>query len=97
MKLLRKKYLNYKGPVYDLGVHTKDHSYIINNAVVHNSAAGCLVSYLIGLVQVDPLEYGLLFERFLNEGRLGKSLPDVDCDFEAERKAEIKTYIEELS
>lgn len=36
------------------------------------SAAGCLVSYLLGIVQIDPIEYDLLFERFLNEGRMGK-------------------------
>lgn len=58
------------------------------------SAAGCLVSYLCDIVDVDPVEYNLLFERFLNEGRLGKSLPDVDCDFQGERRTEIKEYLE---
>lgn len=59
------------------------------------SAAGCLVSYLCDIVSVDPIEYNLLFERFLNEGRLGKSLPDVDCDFAGERREEIKKYIQQ--
>jgi len=36
------------------------------------SAAGCLISYLLGIVQIDPIHYDLLFERFLNEGRMGK-------------------------
>lgn len=58
------------------------------------SAAGCLISYLLDIVKVDPLEYGLLFERFLNANRceVGE-LPDIDLDFESERRQEIKDYI----
>ena len=41
------------------------------------SAAGCLVSYLLGIVHVDPIQYDLLFERFLNESRMGK-LTEID-------------------
>jgi DNA polymerase-3 subunit alpha len=44
------------------------------------SAAGCLVSYLIGITAIDPIAWGLLFERFLNPDRIG--LPDIDLDFE---------------
>lgn len=45
------------------------------------SAAGALVSYLLGIVQIDPIKYNLLFERFLSKARLlGGSLPDIDCD-----------------
>lgn len=58
------------------------------------SAAGSLISYLIGLVDVNPIEYGLLFERFLNPGRIGKSLPDIDTDVESARRDEVKRYIE---
>lgn len=58
------------------------------------SAAGCLVSYLLGIVDVDPIQYGLLFERFLNSGRVGKSLPDIDCDVQSSRRDEIKRYVE---
>lgn len=58
------------------------------------SAAGSLVSYLLGITGVDPLEYNLLFERFLNEGRLETgSLPDIDLDFEANRRNEIYEFI----
>ena len=59
------------------------------------SGVGSLVAYLLDLVKVDPLEYGLLFERFLNEGRIGKSLPDLDSDFAGNRRGEVKRYIEE--
>lgn len=71
MKLLKKRYKKYVGKVYDIGVTSKDHSYIVNGIAVHNSAGGCLISYLIGITKLDPLEYGLLFERFLNKGRVG--------------------------
>lgn len=94
MKVIQKGgFIDYFLILWDVANFCKKNDILVG--LGRGSAAGCLVSYLIGLVQVDPLEYGLLFERFLNEGRLGKSLPDVDCDFEAERKAEIKTYIEE--
>lgn len=46
------------------------------------SAAGCLISYLIGITAIDPIAWGLLFERFLNPDRVG--LPDIDIDFETE-------------
>lgn len=58
------------------------------------SAAGCFVAYLLGIVKVDPLEYGLIFERFLNEHRCESGeLPDIDLDFESDRRHEIKEYI----
>jgi DNA polymerase-3 subunit alpha len=55
------------------------------------SAAGCLISYLIGITAIDPISYGLLFERFLNPTR--KGLPDIDLDFDSERRAEVKAYL----
>lgn len=55
------------------------------------SAAGCLISYLIGIVAIDPISWGLLFERFLNPER--KGLPDIDLDFQSERRSEVKAYI----
>lgn len=67
----------------------------ILTGIGRGSAAGCLISYLLGIVQIDPLEYGLLFERFLNEGRVGKSMPDIDNDIQGERREEVKRYIEE--
>lgn len=55
------------------------------------SAAGCLISYLVGITAIDPIPWGLLFERFLNPGR--KGLPDIDIDVQSERRAEVKGYI----
>ncbi|MDD5255683.1 MAG: DNA polymerase III subunit alpha, partial [Candidatus Omnitrophica bacterium] len=55
------------------------------------SAAGSLVSYLLGITDLDPLRYGLLFERFLNPERMG--LPDIDIDFCYERRQEVIEYV----
>lgn len=62
--------------------------------VGRGSAGGCLISYLCNIVSIDPIHYNLIFERFLNEGRLGHSLPDIDCDFMGSRRDEIKRYLE---
>lgn len=58
------------------------------------SAAGSLVVYLLGITKVDPMKYELLFERFLNKGRIKVSLPDIDEDFPGTRRQEIKEYME---
>ncbi len=57
------------------------------------SAAGSIVSYLLGVTNLDPLQYDLLFERFLNPDRI--SMPDIDIDFADERRAEVIHYVEE--
>lgn len=55
------------------------------------SAAGSIVSYALGITGVDPLEYNLLFERFLNPERV--SMPDIDIDFCYERREEVINYV----
>jgi DNA polymerase III subunit alpha len=55
------------------------------------SAAGSLVSYCLGITDICPLRYGLLFERFLNPGR--KSMPDIDIDFCKDRRGEVIDYV----
>lgn len=55
------------------------------------SAAGSLVAYLLGITSIDPLKYGLLFERFLNPERI--ALPDIDIDFSHNRRSEVIEYI----
>jgi DNA polymerase III subunit alpha len=57
------------------------------------SAAGSLVAYLIGISNINPLQYGLLFERFLNPDR--PSLPDIDMDFADNRRDDIIKYARE--
>lgn len=57
------------------------------------SAAGSFVSYLIGITNIDPIKYDLLFERFLNPERI--SMPDVDMDFADDRRDEVLDYVRE--
>jgi len=57
------------------------------------SAAGSLVSYAMEITDIDPLEYGLLFERFLNPERI--SMPDIDVDFCTNRRGEVIQYVTE--
>ena len=59
--------------------------------VARGSAAGSLVTYLLEIANVDPLRYGLLFERFLNPERV--SPPDIDIDFADDRRAEVIEYV----
>jgi len=57
------------------------------------SAAGSLVAYCLGITNIDPLRYSLIFERFLNRGR--KSMPDMDIDFADDRRDEVIRYVEQ--
>ncbi|MBI5100619.1 MAG: DNA polymerase III subunit alpha [Nitrospirae bacterium] len=57
------------------------------------SAAGSLVSYSVGITEIDPLQYNLLFERFLNPERI--SMPDIDVDFCQDRRGEVIQYVSE--
>ena len=70
-------------------------SYAKKNKIVvgpgRGSAAGSLVSYTLGITEVDPLKYDLIFERFLNKDRI--TLPDIDTDFEYLRRNEVLEYI----
>jgi DNA polymerase-3 subunit alpha len=67
--------------------------------VGRGSAAGCLVSYLTDITQVDPIRYGLLFSRFYNEGRNTKdrvSMPDIDLDVPATKRDKVIGHIKDL-
>ncbi|MCL4446022.1 MAG: DNA polymerase III subunit alpha [Actinobacteria bacterium] len=57
------------------------------------SAAGCCVAYCLGIVDLDPIRYDLLFERFLNPGR--KQMPDIDMDFDERYRGDVIRYAAE--
>jgi DNA polymerase-3 subunit alpha len=57
------------------------------------SAAGSLVAYCLGITEIDPLKYDLLFERFLNPGR--RTMPDIDIDFSPEDREKVIAYVAE--
>ena len=70
---------------------------IKNNIMVgagRGSAVGSLVAYSLGITCLDPLKYDLLFERFLNPNRI--TMPDIDIDFEDERREEVINYVRNL-
>lgn len=85
--------VHHKGKVHDLCVENT-HTYNVEGLAVHNSAAGSLVSYCLGLTGIDPIEYGLLFERFLEEGR--PDPPDIDTDFDPRIRDWVKQHIVEV-
>ena len=57
------------------------------------SAAGAIVAYALGITELDPIEHGLLFERFLNPERI--SMPDIDMDFDERRRGDMIRYATE--
>jgi DNA polymerase-3 subunit alpha len=74
--------------VADLVAHAK--KVAIRVGPGRGSAAGSLVAYALGITGLDPLEHGLLFERFLNPERI--SMPDIDLDFDERRRSEMIRY-----
>lgn len=80
--------------VYDYCNWAKQQGWLVGKG--RGSGAGCMVSYLLGITEINPIENGLLFERFYNSGRNAPgriSLPDIDCDFPISKREEIITYI----
>ena len=77
--------------VWDLIRHAR--SLKIRVGPGRGSAAGCLVAYCLRIVDIDPIRYGLVFERFLNPGR--KQMPDIDMDFDERYRAEMIRYASE--
>ena len=73
--------------VWDLCRYASDHEIWYN---ARGSAAGSIVAYTLDITLVDPIEHGLIFERFLNPGRI--SMPDIDLDFRDDRRAEMIEY-----
>ena len=84
-------YSGYFLIVWDFIRHAKEKGIPVGPG--RGSAAGSLVAYALRITEIDPIPYGLLFERFLNPERI--SLPDVDCDFCKDRRDEVIQYIRE--
>ncbi len=82
---------NYFLVVYDFIKYAKQNDILVGPG--RGSAAGSLVSYSLGITDIDPLEYDLLFERFLNPERI--TMPDIDTDFPDQRRAEVIQYVTE--
>ncbi|MBK9601798.1 MAG: DNA polymerase III subunit alpha [Anaerolineales bacterium] len=73
--------------VWDLCTFAREHGIWYN---ARGSAAGSIIAYTLDITRVDPLEHALIFERFLNPGRV--SMPDIDLDFRDDRRSEMLEY-----
>jgi DNA polymerase-3 subunit alpha len=82
-------FVSYILIVWDFIHYAKEHGIPVGPG--RGSAAGSLVAYAIGITDIDPLQYGLLFERFLNPERV--SPPDIDVDFCQNRRGEVIEYV----
>ena len=84
-------YVDYYLIVYDFINHAKKEGIPVGPG--RGSGAGSILAYAIGITDIDPIKYGLLFERFLNPERV--SMPDFDVDFCYERRGEVIKYVSE--
>lgn len=89
--LMRQKFVPYFLLVRDLYEWVRKQKIMCGPG--RGSAAGSIVSYLIGITSVDPVEHGLLFERFISPSRI--DMPDIDMDFEDVRRQEIIQHIKD--
>ncbi|MEI8215892.1 MAG: DNA polymerase III subunit alpha [Eubacteriales bacterium] len=84
-------YMEYFLIVWDFIRYAKENGIMVGPG--RGSAAGSLVAYCLRITDIDPIKYGLLFERFLNPERI--SMPDIDIDFCYERRQEVINYVVE--
>ena len=75
--------------VYDFILYAKKNNILVGPG--RGSGAGSLVAYCLGITDIDPIKYGLIFERFLNPERI--SMPDIDTDFPDDRRDEVIEYV----
>lgn len=92
MEMIRQMgFVNYFLIVWDYVAYAKSHDIPVGPG--RGSAAGSMVSYCLDITTIDPLQYSLYFERFLNPGRV--SMPDIDIDFCVNRRQEVIDYVTE--
>ena len=90
LNVIRKMgYVDYFLIVWDFIKFARDNDIMVGPG--RGSAAGSIVSYCLGITNIDPIKYQLLFERFLNPERV--SMPDIDIDFCFERRQEVIDYV----
>ena len=82
-------FCNYFLIVWDYVKYAKNNNILVGPG--RGSAAGSLVSYVLGITDIDPIKYNLLFERFLNPERI--TMPDIDVDFDSEKRQDIIDYV----
>lgn len=82
-------FVDYFLIVYDYVLYAKKNNILVGPG--RGSAAGSLVSYSIGITEIDPISFGLMFERFLNPERI--TMPDIDIDFDAYKREQVIDYV----
>lgn len=82
-------FVDYFFIVYDYVLYAKKNNILVGPG--RGSAAGSLVSYSIGITEIDPISFGLMFERFLNPERI--TMPDIDIDFDAYKREQVIDYV----
>jgi len=82
-------YVGYFLIIWDVIHYARERGIMVGPG--RGSAAGSLIAYVLGITNIDPLAYGLLFERFLNPER--KAMPDIDIDIQDNRRAEVIDYV----
>lgn len=88
--IISKGFTNYFLIVYDFILFAKQNDILVGPG--RGSASGSLVSYVLGITEVDPIKYNLLFERFLNVERV--KMPDIDIDFPDSKRSFVIDYVE---
>lgn len=88
--VIKMGFCNYFLVVWDYVKYAKKNGILVGP---RGSAASSLVSYSLGITDVDPMKYDLLFERFLNPERI--TMPDIDMDFDAEKRYKVIDYVKE--
>lgn len=92
LKIINKmNFCNYFLIVWDYVKYAKNNNILVGPG--RGSAAGSLVSYTLGITDIDPIKYNLLFERFLNPERV--TMPDIDVDFDSEKRQDVINYVTE--
>lgn len=93
VRIMKISKVNDVKEVYDFHVEN-EHNYMTTSGIVHNSSSGSLVCLLLNIIKTDPVKNGLSFERFYSPDRAeSKILPDIDSDFQANRRDEVVEYI----
>ena len=87
--IVKKDFIDYFLIVCDMVMWAKNNGIVVGPA--RGSSAGSLICYLLGITEVNPFDYDLVFERFIDENR--DDLPDIDIDFDKERRNEVKKYM----
>ena len=87
--IIKMNFEDYFLIVYDFILYAKKNGIMVGPG--RGSAAGSLVAYCLGITDIDPMRYGLIFERFLNPERI--SMPDIDTDFPDDKRDDVIEYV----